>query len=275
MDMKLDIVVSLPADIDFLKIMSFTMVFSLAMLLISLLARFTLGKDSGLKTSITSALGIIMLYSICIVIYCFSPRDFSGYLNKLPIGGFTQNDGKKIFIFNSIQGLTLPELSYQILRIYLLSVMVTLLGRVNPKDMKTLGWVVVRIAMFGVAILLNYGLVRLIDTFTPVLFRGYAPLILLAILAFTVLFGFLKFLMGMLFQKPNAVYGTFFDFYAKNSIGKCLGCAVGSTVLVCALIIVFKKLGYGVIPISPEALYSYVPFAVCMFLLWLIIGRFI
>jgi hypothetical protein len=254
--------------------MAFVLVFSLAVLLISLIGHFALGKESSLKQSLTSALGIIMLYAMGVVIYTFSPRDFSAYLNQLPIGTFLVNEeGQQILRLHSLRNLTLPELSYHMLRIFMLAVLVNLLGDITPKNMRKIGWILFRLFMLGCAIGLNYAVFKVIDMFAPSLLIKYGPMILLSILAFSFLLGFLKFFSAIVATVINPIFGAFHAFFFKSKSGKCMSRAIGSTVIVTFLLYIFGKLGYGDLPIHPGALSGYVPFTLSMFLLWLIVGR--
>lgn len=271
---KWDIVLTLPNDVTFLKTMGFILTFSIATFMICLLARLILGKDSSLKFALTSALGMIMLYAMCVVIYIFSPRDFTYYLNQLPIGTFLTNaEGQQVFEFNTIRNLELPELCYQLLRIYVLAVMINLLGAITPDKLKLLGWILFRLFMLGMAIVLNYAVFKVVDMFLPFLVESYAPLILLSFLAISFILGFLKFLVALVLTAVNPIFGGFYAFFFKNKFGKTLSRAIGSTLVIGALLVVFESLGYTSLPIGPEALSSYIPFTVCMFLLWVLVGR--
>lgn len=274
MDIKWDFVLTLPGDVTFLKTMAFVLVFTMAVFFICLIARFALGKDSSLKHSLTAGLGIIMLYAMCVIIYTFSPRDFSHYINQLPIGTFRLNEaGEQVLQLNSLRNLTLPELSYEVLRIFLLAVMINMLGNITPQNMRLLGWILFRLFMLGCSIALNYALFKVIDMFVPFLLRSYAPMILLSILAFSFAMGFIKFAMALVLTVINPIFGAFYTFFFKSKFGKCLSRAIGSTAVILVMLFVFERLGYSTLPINPGALSSYVPFTLSMFFLWVMIGR--
>lgn len=274
MDINLGFTVHLPADVTFLKTMTFVVVFSIGMFILALLARILLGKNSSLKFALSSGLSMIMLYAMCVIIFCFSPKDFTNYLNQLALGtfGVTEN-GDKVFALNSLRYHDLPELCYYILRIYLLAVMINMLGSYTPDKLKLLGWIVFRLFCLGVAIGLNYAVYKVIDMFMPFVFKQYAPMILLTILAFSFCMGFIKFLLGLLLTAVNPIFGAFYAFFFTNKFGKNMSRAIGSTLVICLMVLVFEHLGYSVIPIGPEALSSYIPFAISMFILWIIVGR--
>lgn len=274
MDINLGFTVHLPADVSFLKTMSFVLVFSLAVFLICLLAKLLLGKDSSLKFAINSALSMIMLYTMCIVIYSLSPRDFSHYLNRMAMGSFgVSEDGEKVFVLNTLRGLELPALSYQVLRIFLLAWMINYLSTITPANLKFLGWVLWRLFMLLVAVIINYAFYKLVDMFVPFVFKQYAPMIVLGILLFSYALGFIKYLVGAVLTIVNPVFIAFYVFFFTTKSGKHISRAVGSTIVLCILVGVFETLGYGVLPIGPAVLDAYIPFGLSMFILWIIVGR--
>lgn len=274
MDINLGFTVHLPSDITFLKTMTFVCVFSVAMFLIALLARLLLGKESSLKYSLSSALSIIMLYALCIVIYTFSPRDFTHYLNQLGLGVFSETtEGEKVFALITMQGLDLPGLCLRLLRIFMLAVLINLITSYTPQNLKLLGWILFRLFSLGAAIGINYALCKVIDMFIPFIFKSYTPMILLTILAFSFSLGFIKFLLGFVLTKINPLFGAFYAFFFANKFGKSMSRAVGSTIVIACLVFIFEKLGYAVIPVSAAVLTSYIPFGICMFILWIIVGR--
>lgn len=274
MDIKWDLILSLPGDVSFLRTMYFVFAFSTATLIITGLARLFLKKDSSLKNAITSALAIIMLYSLAVCIYALSPRDFSHYLNQLPMGHFTVNDeGQKIFLLNTLQGLSFPALCHQLLRIFLLAVMINWLGTITPANLKGLGWTIFRMFTLGCAIFMNYALVKIIDMFMPFVFQSYAPMIILSILAFSFGMGLFKFLVAMVLTVVNPLFLAFYGFFFNSKFGKCLSRSIGTTVVIVILVHVFQWLGYGILPVGSAQMSSYLPFFLSMFLLWSIVGR--
>lgn len=274
MDITWDITLHLPDDITFLRTMSFVLVFSAAVLITCLLARFTLGKDSSLKHAICSALAILMLYAMCVVVYTFSPKDFTHYLNRLPLGGFMElDDGQKVFVLNTLRGLNAPQMCYQLLRIFMLSLMINMLGSFTPDKLKGLGWLVYRVFTLVCAIGINYVLYKLIDALVPFVLKSYWPMIILSILAFSFSMGFLKFLLAMLMTEVNPVFGSFYTFFFTNKFGKNFSRAVGTTIVVALFMVVMEHLGYGILRVSPADLKAYVPFTLSMFFLWIIVGR--
>lgn len=274
MDIIWDFTLHLPGDVTFLKTMGFVMVFSMAVLIICLIARFLLGKDSGLKRCIVAALGILMLYGICVVIYTYSPRDFTHYLNQLPIGYFTTlDDGQKVLVLNTFRELPFPTLCGQVLRIFILALTINLLNGYTFPKVKGLGWLLWRVFSFVCAIGINYVIYRLIDMIAPFLLLDYVPMILLSILCFCFGMGVLNYFLVLLLVEVNPVFISLYGFFFAGKFGKQLSRAIGTTVIVIGFMLMVEKLGYGILPVSPADLSSYIPFAVSMFFLWLLTAR--
>ena len=274
MELKLDFTLNLPNDVHFLKTMAFIIVFSMAVFFIAALARAILGKDSSLKHCLASSLAIIMLYAICVVIYIFSPRDFSAYINSLPMGTFSENvEGQKIFVLHTWQNLNTLQMCQQILRVYLMAVLVNWICAFTPDKLKRLGWITFRIICLGVAIGIHYALCKVINMFIPFIFKGYAPMLLLAILAFCFVLAFLKYVLTLMVKEINGTFTGMHGFFFKNKLGLAMSRGVGSTIVIIILVMVFEHLGYVTLPISPGDLDSYIPFALSMFILWFLVGN--
>ncbi|MBE6923260.1 MAG: hypothetical protein E7465_08830 [Ruminococcaceae bacterium] len=266
--------IELPTDLSFLETSSFLLLFSLAILLISLLARLFLGKESSLRTSMVCGLSMIMMYAICTVIYTFSPRDFTVYLNHLPLGVFGFNDaGEKVLVLNTFQQLDFPELCHQIMRIFLLAFLVNQINNFTPGSLKLTGWILFHIFSLVLGIGLYYILDQVIDTYLPFIYSEYTPLILLSLLCFSFLMGLLKLLFGALMATVNPLLAALYTFFFTQKTGKTVSRAIGSTLVIMIFTFTLDYLGYGVIPVGAEALTTYVPVALCMFLLWVLVGR--
>lgn len=274
MDITLDLTLHLPGDVSFLKTMSFVAVFTLAVLIICLIARLLLGKNSGLKRSIVGALGIIMLYAICVVVYTFSPKDFTRYLNYLPMGYFTtMEDGQKVLVLNTFKELPFPLLCRQILRVLVLALTINMLNGYTYPKVKGLGWLLWRIFSFVLAVAINFVIYRVAEMLLPFKDLPYAPMIALGILCFCLGMGILDYFLVLLLMEVNPVFIALYGFFFNHKFGKQLTRSVGTTAIVYCFMRVVEALGYGYLLISPGNLSSYIPFMLCMTILWLLTSR--
>ena len=266
--------IEIPTDLSLVSTSTFLLMFSLAIFLIALLSRLFLGKESSLRTSMACGLSMIMMYAICTVIYTFSPRDFTYYLNHLPLGVFGVSDaGQKVLVLNTFQQLNIPELCHQIMRIFLLAFLVNQLNNFTPANLKLAGWIVFHLFSLALGIGLYYILDRIIVRFFPFVYSEYTPLILLSLLAISFFAGLLKVILTALMATVSPLIAALYAFFFDNKLGKTISKAIGSTVVIMGFTFTMDYLGYGVIPVGAEVLTAYVPFAACMFLLWVLVGR--
>lgn len=269
MQITIDLEKIIPADVDIISTLIFVGFFGLALLIISMLARFLLGKNSSLNHAISSSLGILSIYVVSVVIYTFNPGNLTRYLSPLPFVTFAED---KLALF-SFLGNDFPAICYQVLSMIVLAFLVNLIDNYIPKGTKVLGWFVYRFFSVLAAMALHYMVNRFIDTFIPGIMEGYAPMILVCILLFMLSMGFLKLILGLLLTAVNPIFGAIYAFFFSNKIGKQLSKAVLSTMIICVFFFVLEYFGYSVIPISAVALDSYIPLGVCLLLLWFIIGH--
>lgn len=267
-DITINIDSMLPTTLTMSKTLLFALVLSIAMILIALFARLLLGKNSSLKHALSSALGILFLYAVCVIIYTFNPRNLVRYVAPLPYVTFSED---KLYLF-SFTAAEFPVQCYQMLSMVILAFLVNLVDSFTTKNLKVLGWICVRVFSIVVAIGLHYLVYRLIQALIPNILEGYAPMILLAILVFMFFLGFLKFLLALMLTAVSPVFGGIYTFFFANKVGKNVSKALASTVVMTIFVIVLEHLGYGVIPIGAAALDSYIPFAASLCVLWLIIG---
>jgi hypothetical protein len=262
----------LPASLTLSNTLLFLIIFSLAVLCICGLARMLLGKESSLKHALVSSLGIIMLYCVCVMIYTFNPAGLSSYLTPLPYVDFV---GSEIQLFKfSTSDLT--TISKQILSMLVLSFLVNQINSFTPGKLKMLGWLGFRVCCIFVAIFAHYLIYRILNKFTGDLhgqLLEYAPFILLVILIFMFSLGFIKLVAGLFLTVVNPVLGGIFTFFFANKIGKNISRAIGTTTALTLYIMTLHRLGYSSPPIGAGVLSQYIPFCLCITLLWVFIGH--
>ena len=251
----------------------FPIVFCLAVLCIAGLIRLVFGKKSGLRNAVVSALGVIMLYCVCILIYTFRPAGLSRFLTPLPYVSF----GKRELVVLSFSGAAFPVLCQQLLSMLMLTFLVNLINSFTPKKAGVLGWLALRLGYILAAIIAHYLLYwilyKLFGSQTGGVLQQYAPVILLSILGFMFLLGFLKFVVGIFLTIANPVLGGLYAFFFANKIGKSISRAIGSTAALTIFAVLLNRLGYSRLPIDAASLPRYIPFCLCVMLLWAILGR--
>lgn len=259
----------IPADLDILSMLKFIALFAGATLLIGFLGRIILGKRSGLNHAVSSAMGILFIYALTIVLYVYNPGDLAQHLAPLPFITFS---GNSLILFR-FQGASFPLLCSEILSMVILAFLVNLLDTFLPKGKKVLSWYFFRFLTVLLAIVLHAVVTWLFNTYLPDTLVTYAPMILLGILLFMLLLGILKVVLGLVLAAVNPVIAALYAFFFSNIIGKQLGKAVLTTVLLCLTIGVLTHFGFGVISIAASTLGNYIPLMATLLLLWYLVGH--
>ena len=271
MTIKLDKL--LPASLNLSGMDLSLLWFFLGFLLVFILARYILGRDSGLKHALVSALGILVMYAIYVIIRTFDPAGLSRFLTPLPYVSFTET---KMVLFDFRSGELIP-VCRQILSMLILAFLVNQINSWTPNNSKTLGWLLYRLCGACVAILVHYLTYYLLEKFTGVAasawLQQFAPVVLLGIVLIMFSLGFLKMVIGLFLTVVNPVLGGIFAFFFMNKIGRNISRAIGTTVTLTLFVMVLTHLGYHSFPITAAALTQYIPFGIFLMFLWALIGH--
>lgn len=270
MDFNLDALASyIPAEVDFLAMLKFIAVFSFLAIFLGFLGRVVLGKRSSLNHAVSSVMGIVFLYAVTIVIYTFDPADLAQYLSPLPFVTFS---GNSLYLL-SFTAMELPAICYQVLSMLILAFLVNLLDTFIPKGKKIFSWYLWRFVSVALSIILHIAATWAVNTYLPEVLILHAPIILLGILAFMLLLGIAKALLGLVLTVTNPILGAIYTFFFANIIGKQLSKAVLTTVLLCGIVYALEYFGYLAIDITATALGAYVPLIFVLLVLWYLIGH--
>lgn len=250
----------------------FLFIFSLAVLCVTFIARIILKPNSSLKHAIVSSLAIMMFYIGCLCVYIFNPAGLSRYLAPLPFIYIVDNEITLVNLLTS----TFPEICRNLVSMVLLAYLINQINSYTPPNLKMLGWFLYRVLCLFAAFFIHYLVYRVINkidhSIIPELMRDYISIIIISILVFMFLLGFIKFLVGLVVSVQNPMFGGSYQFFFVNKVGKNLSRALGSTAILTAFVIVMHHLDYGTLPIDAESLDQYIPFGLCMLFLWVIVG---
>ena len=258
----------LPRELDLISTLRFIGTFAAALLVLSLLVRLFLGRNSGLNHAISSGLGILSIYVATVVIYTFNPGNLARFLAPLP---FVSISGEVLHLF-SFRGAQLPAVCSQLLSMIILAFLVNLIDSRIPRGKHVLGWFVYRLVSVLAAIGVHYVVNVLFVTFIPGILEGYAPMILVCILLFMLSLGVLKLILGLLLTAVNPIFGALYAFFFSHKTGKQLSKAVLSTAVVSLFVWLLGYYGFTEISITVSALQSGIPLGICLLLLWFLIG---
>lgn len=259
----------IPAKIDWAKASRFGILFAAASLILGILGRVVIGKRSGMNHALSSAMGIACIYAVTIVIYSYSFTQLSRFLVPLPFVAFSSDN----LVLLPFQNAQLTDVCYHILSMLILSFLVNLLDSLVPKGEKVISWYLLRFLTVALAMVAHYVVTGLLASFLPDVLVIYAPVILLGVLAAMLLLGVVNAILGLVLTVTNPILGAIYAFFFSNQIGKQLGKAVLTTLVLTAGFFALEKLGFTVILISEAALGTYIPVIVILLILWYVIGH--
>ena len=260
---------AVPADLDFIHIAKFLLLFSAGSLILSVLGRFILGKRSSLNHSLSSVMGILFVYAFTIILYTLIPWSTAGSLSPLPFVTFFN----EYLVVMPVVGIYPTVLARELLNLIILAFFVNLLDIMIPQGKSIIGWYCLRFFMVAIA-MMGYLLIQwAFHTYAPALLQEYAPLILLLILVAMLLLGFLNAVLGLILTISNPFVGAVYYFFFSNIVGKQLTKAVFTSGILCVILFFMDQAGYSFIHISMTALTAYVPVALISLVLWYLIGH--
>lgn len=260
---------AIPAEVDFLSMMQFLLLFAAGSMILSLLGRVVLGKRSSLNHSVSSAMGILCIYVVTIVVYTCKPWNLADFLSPLPFVTFLDNH----IMLLPLTKAEIPILCHEILSLVILAFLVNLLDTFIPQGESVLGWYGLRLLTVVLSMALHLVVNWAFNTYLPDVLVTYAPVILLGLLLGMLLLGVLNVILGLVLTVVNPFIGAVYTFFFSNIVGKQLTKAVFSTALICGVIFLLEYFGYTVICITTGALVSYIPFIAVLAILWYLIGH--
>ena len=259
----------LPKQIDWISAAKFMLYFAAASLILGLLSRMVLGKSSSLNHSLSSAMGILFIYSVTIVIYTFKPWNLEMFLSPLPFVNFSE----AYLILLPISDIQFPALCAEVLSLVILAFLVNLLDTFIPRGERFGTWLILRLLMVLFSMMLHLLVCWGFRTYLPEVLVTYAPVILLLLLVFMMLSGLLNLILGLVIAVTSPFLGAMYTFFFSNIVGKQLSKAVFTSAILCAIAYLMDLFGYTVICITAASLLTYIPIALVLLALWYLIGH--
>lgn len=259
----------LPGEINPAVLMRFILIVAVGSLLLGVLGRVAFGKRSGLNHSVSSAIGILFVYAVTVTVYTFDPVNLSRFLTPLPFVSF---DADYLYLF-TFTGADYSEICTQVLNMVILAFLVNLLDSWIPKGKHIFGWYFFRFITVVLAMLAQLLVTALLTRYLPGVLVTYAPIILLGILLFMALLSVLKLILGLILTITSPILGAIYAFFFSSQIGKMLGRAIVTTLLLSALVYVLEQLELTVICIAAGTLSAYIPLVIVLLIMWYILGH--
>lgn len=258
-----------PTQIDIATAAQFLLYFTAASLILGVLGRVVLGKRSSLSRSLSSVMGLLLIYALTIVVYTFKPWNLEHLLSPLPFVTFS---GEYLIVL-PITDAQFPALCTEVLSLIILAFLVNLLDTIMPQGKSVISWYLLRFFTIVVSMLLHLVVRWAFRTYLPDVLVTYAPTILLFLLAFMMLSGVINLIFSLLIIMTNPFMGAMYTFFFSNVVGKQLTKAVFSSAIICIVFYLLDFFGYTVICITAAALMAYIPLALVLLFLWYLIGH--
>lgn len=259
----------LPTEIDWVSTAEFMLYFAAASLILGLLSRMVLGKRSSLNHSLSSAMGILFVYAVTIVVYTFKPWNLDALLSPLPFVTFAGD----YMIVLPITDAQFPALCTQVLSLVILAFLINLVDTFVPRGNGIVSWFLLRLATVIFCMLLHLLVSWAFETYLPEVLVHYAPTVLLFLLVFMLLSGVLNLILGLVIAVTNPFLGAMYTFFFSNVIGKQLSKAIFTSAILCVVVYLMDFFGYTVVCITAASLFTYIPLALILVVLWYLIGH--
>ena len=259
----------IPAKIDLVSTAEFMLYFAAAALILGVLGRVVLGKRSSLNHSLSSAMGILLIYALTVVVYTFKPWNLEMLLSPLPFVTFAGD----YMIILPIGDTQFPALCSEILSLIILAFLVNLLDTFVPKGNSVVSWYLLRFLTVALSMVLHLVVRWAFETYLPEVLVTYAPVVLLILLAFMLLSGVLSLVLGLVIAAANPFMGAMYTFFFSTVVGKQLSKAIFTSAILIAIVYLLGFFGYTVFSITAAALTAYIPLVLLLLLLWYLIGR--
>lgn len=258
-----------PREIDLTSAALFMLYFAAASLILGVTGRVVLGKRSSLNHSLSSAMGILLIYAITIVVYTFKPWDLEQWLSPLPFVTFS---GEYLIVL-PIMDTAFPALCTEVLSMIILAFLVNLIDSIMPRGKSLIGWYLLRFLSVITSMGLHYLTTWAFHTYLPEFLVTYAPAALLFVLIFMLFSGFVSLVLGLIISINSPFLGAMYTFFFTNIVGKQVSKAVFSAAILTSIFFLMGYAGYTVISITAASLLAYIPLALLAMILWYLIGH--
>ncbi len=258
-----------PVEFDLLNFLKFLVIAGIGCSLLGVIIRLLLGKRSSLNESVSSAIGIVMLYLVSIALFTLG-RPYDQLIAPLP---FVRFAGEYLSVF-MLKGAAFPELCTELLELVMLSFLVNLLDHLIPKGSRFLHWLLLRCLCIVLALAGQWALSWVFTTYLPEVLLVYAPVILLILLVLLLGVTVFKFIIGVVLGiTVSPIIGAIYTFFISNLIGRQIVKAAVTTAILTGLVALLNHYGCALIALSLPALLLFLPALALLVLVWYILYK--
>ena len=260
----------LPEGYDPYSMISFLGFVIAVVFVFAVLIRIIHQKASRYNHALASAMALLFAYITMMLFHGGILNDLvNEALKVLPLIDY---DGEKITLFKfSLDNLF--DLSEAYLYTFILSFILIGLDDLIPDAKNGGAWILLQIFITFLTLVFYWFVVKCINHFMPDGLNKFAPLILVAILAFMALLGILKVVLGLLLVAVNPLLGAVSAFFSSSRLGQALGKAALCALFLCAVCIYLVSSGMGTFVLAEmNFLTCILPMAVLIGL-WFVVGN--
>lgn len=197
--------------------------------ILGVLIRVIHQKKSKYNHALASSLALLFAYTVLMWLHGGFLTDLvKDALEVLPLIDY---DGEKVKLFQ-FAGNDAKTICAEYLHVFILSFILIGLDDLIPDAKNGFAWILLQMFITVVTLVLYWFVVNCIDHFFPDLLNTFAPLILVAILAFMALLAILKVILGLLLVAVNPLLGAISAFFSTSPVGQAVGKAA-----LCALLL--------------------------------------
>ena len=262
----------LPDGFEIVSFLKLALFLSIGSLLFGIIGRIAFGKKSTLNQSVSSAIGILFIYTATILIHVLG-LDLTFLLSPLPFFTYhvTSFVGSTFEFFIPIHNYV--SLCGEILNMVILAFLVNLVNSWIPQGKRLFSWLFFRILSVALGMVLFAIVNALVSHFLPDGLLTWAPVILLALLVIMLLVGALKVLVGAVLVSVNPLVGFLYTFFFATLVGKMLSRAMLTTLLIAGLVYALNHFGVTVIAVATGALIAYLPLLIILLIMWYVVSK--
>lgn len=259
-----------PQGYDPMSMVSFLGFVVIVVFILAIIIRVIHEKKSKYNHALASAMALLFGYTVLMWFHGGFMTDMVSEVMKiLPL---VEYDGEKLTLFQFT--LEKPfEASAAYLNTFILSFILIGLDDLIPDSKNGGAWILLQIFITFLTFVFYWFVMKCLNHFMPNGLNEFAPLILVAILIFMVLLGFLKVVLGLLLVAVNPLLGAVSAFFSTSRVGQALGKAALCALFLClvCMYLVGNEMGTFVL--------SDMTFAVCVLpmavlvCLWFLVGN--
>ncbi|MBQ8236928.1 MAG: hypothetical protein IJZ39_02100 [Oscillospiraceae bacterium] len=229
----------------------------------AVLIRIVHQKASRYNHALASAMALLFAYTTLMWLHGGILNDLvAEVLRVLPL---IEYDGEKITLFKF--ALDKPfDASAAYLYTFILSFILIGLDDLIPDAKNGFGWIALQVFITFLTLVFYWFVIKCLNHFMPDGLNQFAPLILVAILVFMVLLGFLKVVLGLVLVAVNPLLGAVSAFFSTSRLGQALGKAALCALFLCAVSIYLVNNDLGSFVLSDMT------FAVCILPMAVLVG---